>query len=126
MNKFRYFSRKECLMGRDIEYPLTEELESNLDKLLIAINKFRELYGRPMVITSGYRPGHYNKDAGGAKNSTHCVCMAFDFKDVDGELKKFATVEVLKQCGLYMEHPDSTNGWMHVQIRPTKNRIFKP
>lgn len=119
-------SRDEILMGRDKEYPLDEDLEANLKDLLVAVNKLRKKYNKPLYVSSGYRPGKYNVAAKGAKNSAHLVCQAVDFKDKDGELKKFCTVEVLKECGLYMEHPDATPTWCHVQIRPTKNRIFKP
>lgn len=113
-------------MNRETEYPLTSEIEKNLEKLLIAVNKLRELYGKPMIVSSGYRPGKYNNAAGGAKNSSHLTCEAVDFKDSDGKLKTWITSDILIRCGLYMEHPDNTPSWVHVQIRPTKNRIFKP
>ena len=98
-------SRDEVLMGRDVEFPLTPELEANLSKLLEAVNKLRTLYGKPMIVNSGYRPGHYNTDAGGAPNSAHQLCEAIDIKDEDGEVKKWITVEILEQCGLYQEDP---------------------
>ena len=80
-------SRDEILMHRDAEFPLTPELEANLAKLLEAVNKLRALYGQPMYVSSGYRPGHYNKAAGGAPNSPHPQCQAVDFHDADGKLK---------------------------------------
>lgn len=119
-------SRDEILMGRDKEFPLSEELEENLDNLLIAVNKLRTLYGKPMYVSSGYRPGRYNKAAGGAPNSSHCLCMAVDFHDTDKLLKEWITVDILEQCGLYQENPNNTPTWLHVQIRPTNNRVFNP
>jgi len=119
-------SRDEILMGRDVEFPLTPELETNLSNLLTAVNKLRTLYGKPMIVNSGYRPGHYNTDAGGAPNSSHEVCEAIDIRDEDNEVKKWITVDILEQCGLYQEDPASTISWCHVQIRPTINRIFIP
>lgn len=119
-------SKQEILMGRDVEYPLSSELEDNLNRLFEAVNKLRIKYGKPMIVSSGYRPGHYNSDAHGAKNSSHITCEAVDFKDVDGELKTFCTVDILEECGLWMEDPEATKTWCHVSIRPTKNRIFKP
>ena len=118
-------SRDEILMGRDKEFPLTPELEANLSKLLEAVNKLRTLWGEPMYVSSGYRPGHYNTDAKGAKNSAHITCEAIDFRDGDGELDKWVTDEILEQCGLWREDPDKTIGWMHVDIRPRSNRTFK-
>jgi uncharacterized protein YcbK (DUF882 family) len=119
-------TRDEILMGRDKEYPLDAALEANLQALLSAVNKLRTLYGKPMYVSSGYRPGHYNTDAHGAKNSTHLTCQAVDFKDADGALKTWITEDMLVQCGLYMEAREATPVWLHVQIRPTVNRIFKP
>lgn len=122
-------SREEVLMGRDKEFPLTPALESNLQKLLIALNKFRTAYGKPMVVTSGYRPGHYNKDAGGALHSSHLTCEACDFSDPQGILDAFcmANLKLLEDCGLWLESPMNTVGWCHLQIRPVPNkRVFLP
>lgn len=119
-------SRSEVLMGREVEFPLTDQYEQNLTHLLDCVNQLRTKYGKPMYVSSGYRPGAANRAAGGTQHSAHLSCEAVDFKDADGEIKKFCTVEVLEECGLYMEHPDSTPSWCHVQTRPTKNRVFKP
>jgi len=121
-------TRDEILMNRDAEFPLTPELEANLANLLIALNKFREIYGIPMIVTSGYRPGHYNTDAGGAANSPHITCEACDFHDPDGAIDTYCThnLNVLIECGLYLENPPDTIGWSHLQVRPTINRVFLP
>lgn len=119
-------SRDEILMGRDAEFPLTPELEDNLSALLEAVNKLRDLYSKPMYVSSGYRPGHYNRDAGGAANSPHVICMAVDFHDADGLLKSWITTDILVECGLYQEDPKHTPTWLHVQTRPTHNRVFIP
>lgn len=117
-------------MGRDKEFPLSDELKLNLDALVIALNAFRSHYGVPMVVTSGYRPGHYNKDAGGAKNSPHVTCQACDFHDPSGILDAYcvANQDILEQCGLYLEDPKHTIGWCHLQIRRpgSGSRIFIP
>ena len=115
-------------MGRDAEFPLTPELEGNLAKLLAAVNIFRAAYGIPMIVSSGYRPGHFNTDAGGAGNSAHKTCEACDFHDSDGKLKAFAkeNIPLLEQAGLYVEDFKSTPTWIHLQIRPTMYRFFKP
>ena len=123
-------SRDEVLMGRDKEFPLTPELEANLAKLLPAINKFRDIYGKPLKVSSGYRPGAFNQAAGGAKKSNHMLCLAVDFQDVDGSLKLYCSnnLKVLEECGLYLEDPASTPTWVHLQCVPPRsgNRVFKP
>lgn len=115
-------------MGRDKEYPLSPELEANLKDLLEKVNKLRQLYGKPMYVSSGYRPGSYNTAAGGAKMSNHTICKAVDFKDPNGDIDAWClqNMDKLKEIGLWLEHPDSTKGWCHVDTKPRKNNPFKP
>ena len=147
------FTRQEFLMGRDKEYPLDLELAFNMADTLAALNYIRGRYGKPLVGSSGYRPGKYNVAAGGADNSSHKLCLAEDFHDepalkvmpstpifgkycIDGQpyfLGEFGAwcltnMEELKKAGLYMEHPAYTKGWVHLQKRPTSsgNRVFIP
>lgn len=117
----------DVLMNRDFEFPLTAELRVNLNNLLWCVNRFREAYGVKMYVSSGYRPGHYNKDAHGAKGSAHLICKAVDFHDADGSIKAWikADLKILERCGLWMEDPDKTVGWVHLDIVPRKERIFK-
>ena len=122
--------REEVLMGRDKQYPLTLELERNLEELLRRLNLFRQMYGRPMVVTSGYRPAALNQRAGGAKNSAHLTCEACDFRDNDKQICKFIleNPNVLEVCDLYCEDFVYTPTWVHLQSKPTRSgkRIFKP
>lgn len=117
-------------MGRDAEYPLTPELEANLAKLLDALNRFRDVYGIPMTVSSGYRPGKYNVAAGGAKHSNHMICLACDFHDQIGALDQYCldNPQLLEDCGLYQEDPQHTPGWCHLQcVAPASgNRVFIP
>lgn len=123
-------SKSEVLQGREVEYPLTSTLLANLDKLLAALNVLRTAYGRPMYVSSGYRPGKYNVKAGGALHSAHISCEACDFQDPKGELAKWClqNLRVLEKAGLWMESPDHTKGWVHLQTRPVASgsRIFNP
>lgn len=116
-------------MGREVEYPLNSELKENLDKLLAAINKLRWAYGKPMKVSSGYRPGKYNEAAGGAKNSSHLTCQAVDFQDTDRAITQWvlSKPQILEDCGLYMEHYEQTPTWIHLQIRlvASGSRIFR-
>jgi hypothetical protein len=121
-------SRSEVLMGREVEYPLTPKMEENLGKLLVALNKLRAKYNKPMSVSSGYRPGKYNTAAKGAAKSAHLTCEACDFRDPDGAIDKFCmdNQQLLAEWGLWLEHPDSTPGWCHLDTRPRSNRVFKP
>lgn len=120
----------EYLMGRDSTYPLTIEYALNAAKLLASINYIRGVYGKAMIVSSGYRPGHFNKAAHGAKLSCHLTCEAIDIKDSDGAFSEWCldNVSELAKVGLYLENPDNTIGWCHLQTRKplSGNRIFKP
>lgn len=74
--------REEILKGQTID----ASLEGNLEKLLKALNKFRAVWGKPMIVTSGYRSPAHNALVGGAKRSNHMKCLAADFADPDESL----------------------------------------
>lgn len=129
-------TRKEILMGREVQYPLTDEMEANLKQLLTAVNAIRAAYGKPMSVSSGYRPGTFNEAANGAKKSAHMICMAVDFRDPDGKLDEWFdnNQDLLEKYNLWQEHPNFTKGWAHLDIKPRpiktrpgcKKRQFNP
>lgn len=120
-------------MGRDKTYPndYTQEISDNLDKLLIPLNKFREIYGIAMTIASGWRPPGINANTpGAASHSNHMLGLAADFHDPDGKLDQWCldNLNVLEDCGLWLESPNSTPNWCHLQCVPphSGNRVFIP
>lgn len=118
--------REEILKGQKID----ESLEGNLEKLLTALNRFRAVWGKPMIVTSGYRSPAHNALVGGAKRSNHMKCLAADFADPDESLDAFCqtNLKLLEDCGLWLESPMHTKGWCHLQAVPPKSgkRIFIP
>lgn len=121
-------SAKEILMGRDVQSPLTKEQFYNLLDLLPRINLIRFHYGKPLTVSSGYRPPAQNATAGGATRSAHMSCQAVDFRDPDGAFAKWclANMDLIRKAGLYLEDPSFTIGWAHLQSRPTNNNPFRP
>lgn len=120
---------REFLKNGEELKDLTPEQAYNTGYLLAIMNQFRRAYGRPMIVTSGYRSPEYNKKVGGSPRSAHCSCQAIDIKD-DGLLKRFVLSNggLITQLGLYFEDFDHTPGWVHFTIRPPKSgkRFFKP
>jgi uncharacterized protein YcbK (DUF882 family) len=110
--------------------PLTEEQWLNLCDLLVRVNALRMHYGKPLLVSSGYRPPNINSKVGGAPNSAHVACQAVDFHDKDGDLQRWilANEYLLKHLGLYMEDPKFTLGWVHLATRrpASGSHIFKP
>lgn len=117
--------RNEILMGRDRSHPLSADLEARLSKLLTAINILRTARDRPMIVTSGYRPGPFNRVKGASPRSAHMTCEAVDIADPDGTLAAWITSRLvnpglLEQAGLWVEDPAATQGWVHFQTRPPR------
>jgi hypothetical protein len=120
----------EYLMGRDKIYPLVEEQYLNMCDLLIRVNLLCHILKFDVVkVTSGYRPGSYNKKAGGAALSGHMTCKAVDLSDPQqGKYGKLllANTKLLEELGLWLEDPSYTKGWIHLDTKPRKNIVFIP
>lgn len=119
---------KEYLMGRDKDFPLDMPQALNAADLLARVNW---LFGSLEIhakVSSGYRPSAINKKIGGAKMSTHTVCAGIDLHDPDGMLaaKMLDHLDLLEECGLWLENPRFTEKWVHLDIKQRKNRIFNP
>lgn len=122
-------SETEYLMGRDKAAPLTPTMRTNMEKLLIAVNLIRDLYGKSMSVSSGYRPPTVNAATPNAsKTSCHLTCEAVDFGDKDRKLVQWLlrNMDILEKAGLYMESPINTPTWVHLQTRAPRSgkRVF--
>ncbi len=121
--------RQEILKDREKQYPLTKEMESNLLDLLLKLNVLRQAWGKPMIISSGYRPGHFNDLAKGATRSKHMICQAVDIHDPEHALTNWLLAEPnrLKDFGFWMEHPEHCPSWTHLQTTPPPSgvRVFR-
>jgi hypothetical protein len=120
-------------MGRDREYhhELTRELRANARETLRRVNRLLKRAGLTRKVSSGWRPEAINAGVpGAAKGSKHISCLAIDLEDRDGALDAWclAHLDVLEEIGLWLEHPDATPDWCHLQIQPPRsgNRVFTP
>lgn len=123
-------------MGRDKIEPPTDQFIRNAEELLQRVNLllsmyYAELPAAPRTrVTSGYRPPGINRRVGGAANSNHRICKAVDLADEDGSLDDWCmqVPHLLQAYDLWLEHPDATPGWCHLQsVGPRSGRrIFYP
>lgn len=129
----------EYLMGRDKLYPdeLTPQLLENARLTIAKVNSFlyiaksKGVLTLTPILTSGWRPqGINSRVKGAAKRSLHLTCQAIDLNDKHGQIDDFAfnNQRVLVDLGLYLEHPDATPNWCHLQTKPPRsgNRVFRP
>jgi len=120
-------------MGRDRRFPdeLTDEKRSNAEEMVDKANELLTRFGETRKVNSGWRPASINNaTVGAAKKSKHMTCEAIDLEDKDGSLDAWCleNLDVLQEIGLWLESPDATPNWCHIQIVPPRsgNRVFKP
>lgn len=147
--EMRVITREMYLMGRERRFPeaLTPELEANLVLLLEPVNLFvasATAEGVPIgvdertgtIVASGWRPLAVNdRTQNAGADSTHIWCLGIDLQDLTPErlLARFALRcarqgGLLEQWGLYMERPQWTPDWVHLQLRSPKSgrRVYIP
>lgn len=110
---------------------LPKETEKNLQNLIFKLNILREAYGRPMILTSGYRtPEEQKKINPSAPNSKHCLGLAVDVSDNDSVFMNWIlkNLNLAKELDLFFEDFRYTPNWCHIQVGKPKSgkRIFKP
>lgn len=120
-------------MGRDRLHrqELSRELRANARETLNRVNRLLRRAGLVRKVSSGWRPAAINAAVpGAAKGSKHLSCQAIDLEDSDGSLDAWcmANLGVLEELQLWLEHPDATPGWCHLQILPPRSgsRVFYP
>lgn len=126
-------TKDELLQGREDTFKdeYTDGIDGNIDRLLVAINVVREAYGKPMKVTSGWRPPSMNHMVkGAAPKSNHMIGLAVDISDGSGDVMRFvlANLELMTKLGFYFENWNWTPTWCHFQlVKPTSGkRIFVP
>ena len=101
----------------------------NLEDLCRKLNQLG--YVPPMKATSCLRSLADQKRINPkALGSSHLYGCAVDIADADGKLKAWckANQKKLIECGLWMESPEATKTWCHLQSYAPKSfsRVFNP
>lgn len=127
----KYFTINELIKSSTaqrlhIDNTPTQEIKDNLNKLVDNIlDPLRESYGKPIIVSSGYRCSKLNKSIGGASNSQHCLGQASDIHTVENtkesNKKLFNLIRELKlpYDQLINEHDYQ---WVHVSYSPRNRR----
>ncbi len=84
--------------------------------LILALEEIRARAGRPITVTSGYRPPDYNREVGGVSNSCHIDGLAADIY-CDGLTTDQLWRRILPQVGV---HPRR-----HSRLRSPLVRLLK-
>ena len=125
---------EEYWMGRDRKYmdELTMEVVKNAWETVRRVNKLAEIAGwKDLVVSSGWRPAAVNSTVKGASpKSKHLLGQAIDLADPHGHIGRWCidNQNALEKVGLWLESPDATPTWCHLQIVAplSGNRVFRP
>lgn len=104
----------------------TQEVKDNLNALIDnVLDPLRELYGKPIIVNSGYRSFKLNKVVGGAKNSQHLVGQASDIRTVQNTKESNKQLfELIKNSKLPFDQliNEYDYNWVHVSYSPRNRR----
>lgn len=124
----KYFSIKELTYSNTaVKYGIdntpTKKILDNLNVLALFLDKVREMWGKPLIVNSGYRSPELNKKVGGVHNSNHLKGEAVDITtgNKSDNIKLF---NMIKNSSLdFDELIDEKKGsWVHLAYRKVGNR----
>lgn len=83
----------------------------------MVLDPLRRLYGKPIVITSGYRCNELNKRVGGVTNSWHTQGNAADIHiaSLTEASKIFANLQKIPSVDTALFEHSTSGQWLHVQ-----------
>lgn len=117
------FSTKH-FKAEELQCKGTGQVKPNTE-LLAVLELIRQVFDKPVIITSGYRSPEHNKKVGGAPNSKHIQGIAADI--VVKGVEPSSVYDLLDKTfpnyyGLGLYERDYTTGWVHVDVRGDKAR----
>lgn len=121
LREFTYSSTAETNgIPNNPSYDEIDNMKLLCEKVLQPI---RDLWGKPIFITSGYRSPILNRKVDGASNSAHMSGCAVDITvgDRDGNKKLFEMIKFLHQEGdVDFDQLIDEKGyrWIHIGIKP--------
>lgn len=96
----------------------TQNALANLKKTAEGMQLIRDLLGKPIFITSGYRSPTLNRAIGGSTSSHHCFGYAVDFKcpnfGIPYEITKKIIASDIKYDQIIFE-----GTWVHISFAPS-------
>lgn len=114
----KYFTVGELLRYDRRRIPNSTEVKVNIFKLCQELDKIREAWGKPIGVSSGYRPPAVNRACGGARYSQHLTGNAADIFPIGGNIYEFQKWLDKRWYGALGR--GSTRGFVHIDSRNNK------
>ncbi|UNU74089.1 D-Ala-D-Ala carboxypeptidase family metallohydrolase [Moraxella nasovis] len=93
-------------------------LQNLIDSSVNLWQPVRDLLGKPIHISSGYRSPNVNRAVGGSNTSAHTFGRAIDFKcpefGTTRQIANFLKDKLKKFDQLILEFPDENSTWIHL------------
>lgn len=91
------------------KYFTDEEVKGLREDLIFKLDRAREFFGNPIIITSGYRDPYQNQVAGGVQDSAHTTGKAVDIRaPADPEMREKLAWSLgsagFRRVGAYTKH----------------------
>ena len=100
----------------------SQEVVQNLELLVKnVLDPLREAYGKPIIVSSGYRCPKLNKAVGGVKNSQHMLGQAADIKTTsDSPADNRKLFDLARELKLPFDQLIDEFGydWIHISYGP--------
>ena len=121
------FERSSVADKYNIDNTIPKELIPHIEELIDFLNPIREAWGKPIVVTSGYRCNELNKKVGGVDSSAHTIGYGVDL--VSGDFRVFSNF--IKSY--FMSHPEikfdqviiersGKSQWIHIGLYNKDNK----
>lgn len=123
--KLSELTRSDTAKRSKINNIPTKQEEANIIALIDNIlDPLREAYGKPIIVTSGFRCERLNKLVNGSKNSQHRLGQAADIRTVEDTVEENKKLfELIQKLNLPFDQliNEYNYSWVHVSYSP-RNR----
>ena len=134
MQLSEHFSLKELTYS---QYAVDNKIDNKFDSQIVDnllelctnwLEPFRQFYGKPIRITSGFRSEALNEALNGSSTSVHPLGLAADMQPTDGNFKAFTQAVkdfIEKESGPFDQcliESNKTTQWVHIGFKNRKGQ----
>lgn len=117
---FAEFSRSDTAKRLGIDNTIPESAKGAIEQLVDKVlDPLRESWGRPLVVTSGYRCPKLNSAVGGSKTSHHVKGMAADINTGNkADNKRLYDLVIALNLPFTQLINENDYSWVHISYDP--------